>query len=62
MRKFYVETSFTDDMGSMQGFTVEGHDWEHAREEALWHYNSARDHDGLPRWDELPDHITLRRA
>jgi hypothetical protein len=59
--KYYVHPSFTDDMGSYVGFHVEGRNMDQAKEEALWHYNSARNHDGLPNWESLPHHIKVER-
>jgi hypothetical protein len=36
-------------------FTVSDKSMETKEEEALWHYNRARDHDGLPPLKRCPD-------
>lgn len=32
---------------------------ETKEQQALWHYNKSRDHDGLPPLDELPEGVTF---
>lgn len=62
MKNYQVLSSFHDDMGSFAGFTVRGFDINHARTKALWHYNSARLHDGLKRWETLPKTVIVQRS
>ncbi len=45
MKTLFTLRMFMDDMGS---FTQPGCS---SKEDALWHINSARDHDGLPHID-----------
>lgn len=53
--KYSVHIPFQHDMGSISPYTVSAkYLYGSAREEALWHYNSMRRHDGLPERKHLP--------
>jgi hypothetical protein len=46
--KVKFKNIYSDDLGSMSPIICEEKPNETAKEEFLWHINSARDHDGLP--------------
>lgn len=52
--KFRVTFPFIPDMGSVSPMVVTRYVMESEREQALWHLNSMRRHDGLPEWRRLP--------
>jgi hypothetical protein len=49
-----VHFPVTHDLGPCK-YTVQNNPMESKEEQALWHYNNARSHDGLPPVDELPE-------
>lgn len=56
---FYkAEFPLCDDMSPIT-YNVRGSGMETKEQEALWHYNHSRAHDGLPPLDELPDGVTF---
>lgn len=52
--KYKCIPPYVDDMGSISPFNVTDSLYESKEEEALWHINSMRDHDGLEHLTELP--------
>lgn len=57
--KYKVTIPFIPDMGSIVPFIATSTAMEDARENALWHINSMRDHDGLPHLSRLPNGTKL---
>lgn len=57
MRAYKVIIPYQNDMGSINPFTVTSSSMESAKENALWHINSMRDHDGLRRLTRLPSGV-----
>ena len=51
---FKVVFPFVHDMGSLPSYTVSESSMETKEENALWHLNHMRDHDGLPHLIRLP--------
>jgi len=58
---YTVHVPFIDDMGSVSPFVATACQSESARENALWHLNSMRNHDGLRRLKNLPPGTRLHR-
>lgn len=56
--KYQAKFPITRDM-SPNSYTVSDKAMESKEEEALWHYNNSREHDGLPPLSELPDGTTF---
>lgn len=54
MTKYKVIFPFVDDMGSIQPIIVTPSIMETSREQALWHINKMREHDGLNPLKRLP--------
>lgn len=52
--KFRATFPFIPDMGSVSDMVVSSSPMETAKEQALWHLNSMRDHDGLKHLTKLP--------
>ena len=60
MRTYRTKTAFISDMGSIPSLSgLSDKSTETKEEEALWHINSMRDHDGLSPLDELPSNIVF---
>lgn len=55
MAKYKVIFPFVDDMGSIQPIIVCPSNMETSREQALWHLNKMREHDGLKPLVRLPN-------
>lgn len=54
MMNYKVIFPFIHDMGNVPSYTVSNKFMETKEQEALWHLNKMRDHDGLPHLSELP--------
>lgn len=57
MKRYRMETTFIDDMGSVSAMDVSETYGETKEEQALWHLNSMRRHDGLRELTRLPKGI-----
>jgi hypothetical protein len=57
--KYKVTIPITPAM-PMADYVVSDKTMETKEEEALWHYNRSRDHDGLPPVSKLPMGTTFR--
>lgn len=57
--KYLVKIPITHDMGPNSIIATPSY-LESVEENALWHYNSARAHDGLKPLDELPEGTTIK--
>ena len=55
MAKYKAKFPFIPDMGSVSDMIVSDSLGESKEENALWHLNSMRDHDGLANLEELPE-------
>jgi len=55
MKKFKALFPFTHSMGNVPPVIVSDGTMQTKEEEALWHYNKSREHDGLEPLDELPE-------
>ena len=53
IKKYKVSFPFAPDMGSISPMIVNDYPMETKEENALWHLNSMRDHDGLPHRKSL---------
>lgn len=53
--KYKAIFPFVNDMGAVPTVTVSDKTMETKEEEALWHLNRYREHDGLEPLEELPD-------
>jgi hypothetical protein len=53
--KYKVRFPFVPDMGSISPMVVNSSPGETAKEQALWHFNKMREHDGLAPRKTLPD-------
>jgi len=53
--KYKAIFPFIHDMGNTPSVTVRDKPTESKEEEALWHLNRCRDHDGLDHLEELPE-------
>lgn len=54
MSKFRVVVPFQHDMGSIAPFVATEYPMETKEENALWHLNSMREHDGLSPLTQVP--------
>jgi hypothetical protein len=54
MAKYKATFPFVDDMGNVPSVVVEDKYTETKEEEALWHLNKCREHDGLRPRKHLP--------
>ena len=54
MAKYEATFPFIDDMGTVSPVVVEDKYMETKEEEALWHLNKSREHDGLRLRKHLP--------
>lgn len=61
MATYQVTVPFQDDMGSIQPFYVHPTPMESAAEQALWHINRMRGHDGLQHLQRLPSGTVMSR-
>ena len=62
MNTYRTEPTFLDDMGSIPSFSgLRDKQTETKEEEALWHLNSMRDHDGLRPLRKLPRGFIFKR-
>ena len=52
--KYKVTFPFIPDMGTVSPMIVQSGFYETAQEQALWHLNSMRDHDGQNHLKTLP--------
>lgn len=52
--KYRVTFPYIPDMGTVEPMIASSSPMETWRENALWHLNSMRDHDGLRKLDSLP--------
>lgn len=52
--KYKAIFPFTHSMGNVAPVTVCDKSMETKEEEALWHYNRSREHDGMPPLKGLP--------
>ena len=61
MKRYRMEKTFIDDMGSIDSLIVHDTVMESKEEHALWFINSMRRHDGLEplTLDELPYDLTF---
>jgi hypothetical protein len=57
--KFTVSFPTTKDLGPFKTIVNEGSWTESKEENALWHYNNSREHDGLPPLTRLPRGTTF---
>lgn len=57
MRKYIMEATFISDMGSISAMNITESYGETKEEQALWHINSMRRHDGLNELTRLPKGI-----
>lgn len=57
--QYRVTVPFQDDMGSISPFTATSSGSESARQNALWHINNMRSHDGLEPLKRLPNGTKL---
>ncbi len=55
MKSYKVKFPFIPDMGSVSPMIATTSYMQTARENALWHLNSMRRHDGLRELTELPN-------
>lgn len=55
--RYKVKALYINDMGSISEFHVWDSIHKSREEDALWHLNRMRDHDGLKHITELPDDI-----
>jgi hypothetical protein len=53
--KYKAIFPFTHSMGTVAPVTVSDKNMETKEEEALWHYNRSRDHDGKKPLSALPN-------
>jgi hypothetical protein len=61
MTDYKVTFPFIPSMGSVAPIIATDYPMESARENALWHLNRMRDHDGLPHLTRLPAGTKLER-
>lgn len=61
-RSYRVTVPFQHDMGSIAPFTATESNMESARDNALWHINSMRRHDGLRELTRLPAGVKVERV
>ena len=62
MRTYRTKPAFIDDMGSIPSLhKLSDKSTETKEEEALWHINSMREHDGLRPLDGLPSNIVFEQ-
>lgn len=61
MARFKCVVPFQDDMGSIQPFVVSSTPMRTKAEDALWHINNMRDHDGLPHLSRMPSGTKYER-
>lgn len=54
MAKYRCIVPFQDDMGSIDPFIVTEYPMESKQQNALWHINSMRDHDGMRHLTKMP--------
>ncbi len=57
MKHYTMEQTFIPDMGSISAMVVTESYGETKEEQALWHINSMRRHDGLKEYKRLPKGI-----
>lgn len=66
MDTYKVTFPATNDLGSFTENNIFASFMESEEDNALWHYNKAREHDGLPPVKELPEgtkfELNLSRA
>ena len=60
-RTYRINVPFQHDMGSIAPFDATESNMESVRENALWHINSMRRHDGLPELYRLPAGVKIER-
>lgn len=60
-KRYRAIIPFIDDMGSVEPICVSDKPSESKREEALWHINRMREHDGLRPLEELPKGVRFER-
>jgi hypothetical protein len=61
MARYRVTVPFIDDMGSVSPFIVSEYATYTKHEDALWHLNNMRDHDGLAPLSRLPKGATFAK-
>ena len=54
MAKFKAIFPFIDDMGTVEPMIITPSPMETKEEQALWHLNRMRDHDGLKHLSKVP--------
>lgn len=62
MSKYRCIVPIQDDMGSIDPFIVRQYPMTSKEEDALWHINNMRDHDGLRRLRRLPAGTKFERV
>lgn len=61
MPKYRVEKTYVNCMGSINSFVVSDSLVETKEENALWHLNTMRRHDGLTEWKHIPIKLTYTK-